>query len=588
MVQFHRFRTAAFATAIALASVTGWTHPGGSSHPGKGMETSTPRPSAALDAELFYEIFLGELSTRSGDPGTGYALMLEAARRSGDEQLYRRAADIALQSRSGDYALAAAQAWKEAHPESREANRYILQILIALNRIGETPQLLRQELAQSNARAKASLLTAIPQMYGRASDKALAASVVEQALEDELTSPASSPAAWVAAGRMRLAAGNKAGALEAAQRAQTLDPTNDGSMLLALELLEEGLPQAEPLVARYLGGQPMPELRMAYASVLLSLQRYADVEKELEIVTRDKPDLPDAWLVLATLQFQNNRLPDAEKSLERFMELASPANPAMQGQGRGLTQAYLLHAQIAEKKQDYPAAEAWLQRIDNADEMFIVQRRRASVLAHQGKIAQARALLRGLPGATPEAARMKLQAEVQLLQEMRLYPDAYDVQSQLVALAPEDNDLLYDQAMLAEKAGKPDVMEKLLRQLIARQPDYYHAYNALGYSLADRGQRLDEAKRLITKALEYAPGDPFITDSLGWVEFRLGHHAEAQRLLDSAFKARPDAEIAAHLGEVLWCIGDRARALAVWKDGLRLNPDNETLKEAMKRLGATP
>ena len=132
------------------------------------------------------------------------------------------------------------------------------------------------------------------------------------------------------------------------------------------------------------------------------------------------------------------------------------------------------------------------------------------------------------------------------------------------------------------------MMEQLLRQLIARQPDYHHAYNALGYSLAERGLRLEEAKELIAKALEYAPGDPFITDSLGWVEFRLGNNAEALRLLTAAFKTRPDAEIAAHLGEVLWSTGDRTRASSIWREGLRMNPDNETLKATLKRLGARP
>jgi Flp pilus assembly protein TadD len=120
--------------------------------------------------------------------------------------------------------------------------------------------------------------------------------------------------------------------------------------------------------------------------------------------------------------------------------------------------------------------------------------------------------------------------------------------------------------------------------VIAAKPDYHHAYNALGYSLADRGIRLPEAKQLIEKALEFAPGDPYISDSLGWVEFRMGNKAEALRILDTAYKARPDAEIAAHLGEVLWSMGRRDRAQAIWKEGLLLNADSDTLQETLKRL----
>ena len=158
----------------------------------------------------------------------------------------------------------------------------------------------------------------------------------------------------------------------------------------------------------------------------------------------------------------------------------------------------------------------------------------------------------------------------------------------MIAQPPVDPDLVYEQAMLAEKMGNIADMERLLRQVIALKPDYQHAYNALGYSLAERGIRLPEAKELIQKALNYAPDDPFITDSLGWVEFRMGNKAEAARILENAYKSRPDADIAAHLGEVLWSLGQRDRAQSVWKEGLLLNAENETLLETLKRLRVKP
>lgn len=583
MVLFHSFRTTALATAIALAACSAYAQ---SPAPEVGA-TAAEEPvvsNPALDAELFYEILLGEVSARTGDPGAGYAFMLEAARRSVDGQLYQRAADIALQSRSGEYALAAAQAWKAALPESREANRYVLQILVALNRIGETSDLLRQELAQSPPRSKAAMLTALPQMYGRASDKALAAKVVEAALANELTNPATGPEAWVSLGRLRLAAGDKSGALDAARKAQALDAGSESSAQLALELMDGGTPQAEPLVVQALSKQPVPELRISYARVLLGQQRYADAARQLETATKEKPDLIEAWLVLATLHLQDNRLPAAENDLNRFVELLAATEDADVRQ-RGMTQAYLLYAQIAEKKQDFAGAEAWLKRIDNVDEMLSAQSRRASLLARQGKIEQARTLLRNLPGTSADDKRLKLLAEVQLLRDQKLFQEAYKVQTELVALVPDDIELVYDQAMLAEKAGQPDTMERLLRQVIAQNPQYFHAYNALGYSLAERGQQLPEAKQLILKALEFAPSDPFITDSLGWVEFRLGNKAEARRHLEVAYKARPDVEIGAHLGEVLWSLGDKEAALKVWKESQRVSPDNETLKDTLARLG---
>ena len=141
--------------------------------------------------------------------------------------------------------------------------------------------------------------------------------------------------------------------------------------------------------------------------------------------------------------------------------------------------------------------------------------------------------------------------------------------------------------MMAEKLERFDEMERLLRGVIASRPDYQHAYNALGYSLAERNLRLPEARQLIKKALEFAPDDPFITDSLGWVEFRSGNLAEALRLLQGAYKARADVEIAAHLGEVLWAMGRREQAMKVWREAVGQSPDNETLRDTLKRLRVT-
>lgn len=589
MVQSHRLKVIAMASVLALAAGASQAQsqppaPVQDAPAELDEQPSSSEARAALGAELFYEILLGEITSSSGDPGTGYALMLEAARRSGDSELYRRATDIALQSRSAEYALISAQAWKDAQPKSREANRYVLQILIVLNRIGETGELLKQELAQSPAPARIATIQALPQLYGRASDKQLAAAIVEQALATELTHPAVGPMAWTTIGRMRLAAGSKPGALEAVKQAQALDATSDGAALLAMLLLEEGYADAEPLLARYLAGKPLAEIRMAYARTLLDLQRYADAQVQVDAVTQEKPDMPEAWLVQASLHLQANRLPQAQVSLQQFQTLID-ALPASDPRKSALTQAYLMQAQIAEKQGNFAQAESWLSRIDNSADMFSAQNRRASLLARQGKLEEARALIRSLPAPTPDDARLKLLAEVQLLRDAQKHQEAFDIQTKAVALKPADNEMVYDQAMLAEKAGKLDVMEKLLRDIIARQPDYHHAYNALGYSLADRGERLPEAKQLISKALEYAPGDPFITDSLAWVEFRLGNAGEAARLLEEAFKKQPDAEIAAHWGEVLWSMGQRERAQSVWRDGLQINRDNDTLKDTIKRLG---
>ena len=585
MEHIHRFRMIPVVVALSFATAFG----GAQANPPASPTSNTPSPppsNAKLDGNLFYEILLGEVTTRTGDPGAGYALILDAARRSRSEQLYQRAADIALQSRSGEYALAAAKAWQEDHPQSREANRYVLQILIALNKVGETAGPLRQFIEQAPLPNRVGILSAVPQMYGRIADKAAAVSAVKEALKGELENRSTGAAAWISLGRLQLAADDKAASLQSLAKAKAMDPTYEGQARLALELMDEGISAAEPFVREYLEKHSNTEVRMLYARVLLSRSNFSAASDQLTKVTQEKPDMPEAWLLLASLQTQNQEMQRAQGSLRKFFELTDAAGEAQRNQ-RLMTQAYVLAAQISEKQGDFEAARSWLDRIENAGEIFSVQRQRASLLAKQGQLSEARTLLRNLPGSTADERRLKLLAEVQLLKDSGENEQAYRLQSEAIALTPEDNDLVYDQAMLAEKTGRLDEMETLLRQVIARQPDYHHAYNALGYSFADRGVRLEEAKRLIQKALEFAPEDPFITDSLAWVEFRLGNKAEAVRLLRFAFAKKPDSEIAAHLGEVLWSQGNTSEAKAIWQEGLRLNPNNSTLKDTLKRLGVS-
>lgn len=549
--------------------------------------TEPPPTPSALDAELFYELLLGELNVQNTEPAAGFALVLDAARRTNDPALYQRAVEIAFQSRSGDAALQAARAWKLAFPESREANRYVLQILLALNRIAESAEPLKAELALVDPKERGAALGAIPRLYARVSDKKLAVNVVERALADAAAQPATAAAAWTTIGRVRLAAGDETGALDAAKRAQAADPKAEAPVLLGLELMDPKQPQAEAIVRRYMDDKPLPELRMGYARALLDMQRYAEARQQLQLVTNEKPDLAEGWLALGTLQMQDNQLAPAEASLKRYVELAQ-AQRGPEERRRGMAQAYLVLAQIAEKRRDYAGANAWLDKIENSQDLVMAQSRRASILAAQGRLEDARKLIRALPERNPTDQRMKLTAEVQLLRDQKQYRAAYDLLAREIAKEPRDYDLLYDQAMLAEKLGNLPEMERLLREVIALKPDYHHAYNALGFSLAERGVRLPEARQLIQKSLEFAPGDPYISDSLGWVEFKMGNNGEALRILETAYSARPDAEIAAHLGEVLWTVGQRDRAQAVWREGLLIGSDNDTLQETLKRLRVKP
>ena len=590
-------------TKKLLCAFSGWcllipltiaqTAPAAPTAPAEAAAAATAAPKAraarntgvSMDAQLFYQVLLGELIAGNGEPAPAVSLILDAARKSNDARLYQRATDLALESRSGEVALQAARTWKQAQPDSIEASRYTLQILLALNRVAESADALKALLELTPAMERPQALSSVPRLYARVGDKKAVPQLVEQALAPYFNAPPTAVAAWVMAARLRLAADSKAGALEAVQRGHAANRLDEAPVMMAIEMMEPTLPAAEALVRQYLNvpGPAQAELRFAYARNLLNALRYPEALTQLQIVTRDKPDFAQGWLVLGSLQLQEKQAVPAEAAFKRYLSLAEK-QPASADRDRALAQAFLALAQIAEKRQAFAEAEGWLKRIDSPDVLIQAQSRRAALLARQGQLQAGIALIRELPERKGDDARNKLFAEVALLKEFKQLPMAYERLGQAVAGAPQDIELIYEQAMTAEKLNLLADMERLLRRVIEIKPDYAAAYNALGYSLAERNVRLPEAKQLIQKALEFTPTDPFIRDSLGWVEFRLGNLQEAARILGDAYKDRPDPEIAAHLGEVLWSLQQRDRALTVWREGHMMNPDNETLQETLQRL----
>ncbi len=554
--------------------------------------------SSALDAPLFYELLLGELDLRNGDPAAAQAKFLDVARRTRDEALFRRAVEVALQSRAGEQALASTRAWRQTLPDSLDALRFECQILAALNRSGELAEPIRLLLVRTPEAERNSAIAGLPRMTQRVTDKQVLAKQIDDVLKPYLEAPATRTAARVASARLWLQAGEAPRALALAERAQADDGAALGPVFLALELMATQ-PAAENLVKGYLA-QPKAEanVRLGYVRALSSAQRLVDAESQMRVLTQDQPTRAGYWLTLGALQLELRQAKDADTSLQRFLQVGAappeqtePAAAAGDDEqdndsvaDGGRTQAWLMLAQAAEMRGDGKASAAWLDKIDDPQRALEVQTRRATLLAKQGKLREARALVQQVPERSPDDARAKLLAESQVLREVKRWPDAHAVLVSANERFPGDIDLLYEQAMVAEKMARMDEMERVLRRVIELKPDHHHAYNALGYSLAERNQRLSEARDLIAKAVDLAPNDPFIADSLGWVEFRLGNQAQALLHLKRAYASRPDTEIAAHLGEVLWATGQRDEARRVWREGRTRDADNEVLRETLARL----
>jgi tetratricopeptide (TPR) repeat protein len=473
-----------------------------------------------------------------------------------------------------------------------------------MNRIADVEEPLALLLQRSARPSLPAVIEALPRFLARAADHGATAALIERVLRPYADAADTKASAFVATGRAWLAAGDTAKALAFAQRASDADPASESAAFLALDLLP-ATADAEAIVKRQLAARPAsPNVRLLYVRTLATTQRLPEAAAEVAVLTKSDPQLAPPWLTLGALELEMKRPKEASEALRTYVRLVEGGaavnfgTPASAPVGHGgdddddtppnastaLTQAFLLLAQAAELQNDYAGAERWLARVDNPQRALEVQARRASLLARQGKMKEARELIRRVPEQSPGDARAKLLTETELLREHKMYAEAEQVMAEANKRFPDDTDLLYEQAMLNEKLDRVDEMERLLRRVIALKADHQHAYNALGYSLADRKVRLAEARELIKKAMELSPGEPSITDSMGWVEYRLGNRDEAIRWLREAYQARPDPEIAAHLGEVLWSAGRADEARRVFRDARSRDAQNDVLRETLARL----
>lgn len=554
-------------------------------------QASTPAPApaaapeptrSAMDANLFFQVLVAEIQANSGDPGSAYQIYLDAARRLQNGQLFQRSVEVALRARAGEQALTAAKAWRQAQPQSRDAAEFNTHILIALGRSKELAAPLRALIQLTPAPQQPQLITSLPRSLARLQDRVAAARVIDEATEPWRKAPLESAAAWGASAEAWLMAGRPDTAMEATRQALKLDPSQLSAQLVAADLIGQQ-PDAEALVKAQLARpDALPVLRLAYARKLATLQRYNEAAEQLDALIALQPEQDGHRVLLAAIRLEMRQIDAAEAAIKPVLQKVT-APPSKDHE-----QAFLLMAQVADRRNQPTDALRWLDKADPKHEKLAVQSQRARLLASQGKLTEARNALRKLPETEARDAVLKIQAEAQLLRELKQWREAWNVLEQGAQRFPEDPDLLYDQAMVAEKLKRFEDMEQLLRKVIALAPDNAGAYNALGYSFAERNIHLPEARKLIEQALALRPGDAYIVDSLAWVAFREGKLDEARQLLTQAYASRQDAEIAAHLGEVLWLQGDREGALKLWREALAQDKANETLKETLQRIGVQP
>ena len=532
----------------------------------------TALPNQELTENLLYEFLLAEIAGQRGNAALSAQAYVDLAKRTRDPRIARRATEVAaLYARMNNAAIESATVWHETEPGSVRALEALAGLLVAAGRYDEALPNLRKLLAGS-ANDPANGFTQLARTLASAKDKQAALKLVHSLAADYPKLAES----HLAVARAAVNAGDERVALEEARKAGQLRPDWDTPVLLEAQLLQKAsVDEAATLLAGYLKKYPAArETRLAYARLLVAQKRFGEARAEFQRFMAGVPDSTDMAFAVALLSLQLKDYDAAEKYLRSLIE-----SPYRDKDGVRL---YL--GQVAEERKNLPEALRWYGEVGEGEQYVQAQIRYAQVLARQGKLDEARGWLQQAAAKNGQQRVQLILAEAQLLRDANQPKTAFDLVGQALDRVPNNPELLYDYAMLAEKIERVDILEASLRKLIEIRPEHAHAYNALGYSLADRNQRLPEARGLIEKALQLAPEDSFIIDSMGWVLYRMGNLKDSLGYLRRAFAGRPDPEIAAHLGEVLWAMGERAEAERVWGDATRESPDNETLANTIKRF----
>jgi tetratricopeptide (TPR) repeat protein len=568
MTMLSLIRGLAFAGACFIAFCAAAQRP---QAPAKPPGKTQSAPQLELSERMLYDLLLGEIALQRGDPALAAKTFVDLARRTRDPRVARRAVEVANQARLPELGVDAARIWYDTEPDSAQALQVLAALLISAKRVDESQPYLEKLLAGDGVNLENGFMQ-LGRLLAGNPDKAANLRVVRNLAGRH----AGLAQAQFAIAQAAFAASDEAAALGAIRQAQSLRPEWEAAAIFEAQILQKRSPAAAAkslgaFVAKNPGSR---EARLSYARVLVADKRLPEAREQFEALLAANPGNTDVIYAVGLLAFQLKDYPIAEQNMKRLLGMTYRDHDGVR---------YVL-GQIAEEQKHWLSAIDWYQSIGAGEHAVPARMRTANAIAKQGKVDEARAFLKRAAADNPEQEVQLLVAEAQLLREANRAKDAFEILGQALKDDPDQPELLYDFALTAEKLERYDVLEANLRKLIQVRPDYAHAYNALGYSYAERNMRLGEARKLIEKALELSPEEYFIIDSLGWVLYRQGDLKGALEQLRRAYEGRPDAEIGAHLGEVLWVLGRTDEASRIWQESLKAGPDNETLLKTIKRL----
>ena len=528
-------------------------------------------PAQALTPKILYQFLLAEIAIGRGQLPLAAAAYADLAKSTRDPRIARRAAEVAYFARQPQLSLNAAKIWYEADPDSIQAKQAYWSLLANMGKADQLAEVLARVVAAETDK-RGEVLMQLGRMLSRLEDKKMAGRVADQVSEPYLALP---EAHFIRA-QAAYGAEDNTRASKELEQALKLKPDWEPAEILKAQLLmanpEDSINSLAAFVKKYPKAR---DARLAYARALIEGKRYDEARSEFAVLLKEEPDRPDLLYSIGMLSLQLGEVDKAERTLKALLDKDFPE----------MDSVHFYLGRIAEDSNRPQEAIGHYDAIAPGSQYHIQGQALAAVaLAQAGQLQQALDRLHAAQEASPREYINLLVTEARLLADGGRPADAYQLLANALQKSPDDPSLLYESALLAERLGKMDVLERNLRRVIKLKPDYVQAYNALGYSLADRNERLDEANALIDKALAMAPGDAAILDSKGWVNYRRGDMWAAVEMLQKALALHPDPEIAAHLGEVLWRMGREAEASKVWDDALKLAPENEALNTTIKRF----
>lgn len=533
--------------------------------------SQTNLPKQELTAPILFDFLIGETALQRGNLDIAVNRYVKLAKTTRDPRIAKRATEISLHAGNSFAAEQAATMWIQLEPDSVDARQTIAALLVNLGKLN-TAQPHLEKLLASEKDGLGNAFMQLNQLLSRNSDKAATLQLIQQLSQPYKNLPevhfAISQAAWFA-NQHQLAS-------EEMQSALALRPDWEIAAIHNGRILQRiSANDAAQFYRDYLEKYPESnEVRIAYTRVLIISNEADTAREQLQWLMDKNPDDAEVMLAAGLLATEMGDFDVTETSFKKALSL-----------GYKDTNAVHFHlGQIYEETNRPEMAMDSYQTVKSGGRYLPAQIRYADLLATQGYLKEAREHLQKLPAANDQQAAHLILAEAQILRRSKAYQEVYDLLNEGLKKLPDYPELLYDRALAADKLGKFKILEQDLRKLIKLKPDNAHAYNALGYSFAERGIELPEALKLIRKAVELAPEDPYIMDSLGWVYYRMGNLAKGLNYLNLAFTARPDAEIAAHLGEVLWVQGAKDDAINIWRSALEKEPDNKVLLETLQRL----